>query len=61
MLNHTDLDYIRKYSVLNEAKNEYVLDRPVFGYIEYSNVSLQPYCPHTTIYLKLKTILSFKI
>ena len=41
-LNHTAFDYIRKYSVLDEANNEYVSYRPVFGYIEYSNVSLQP-------------------
>ena len=37
-LNHTALDYIRKYSILDEANNEYVSYRLVFGYIEYSNV-----------------------
>ena len=36
------LDYIRKYSVLGEANNEYISDRPVFGYIEYLNVTQVP-------------------
>ena len=41
-LNHTAFDYIRKYSNIDEANNEYVSYRPVFDYIEYSNVSLHP-------------------
>ena len=40
--NHTTFDYICKYSNIDEANNEYISYRPVFDYIEYSNVSLQP-------------------
>ena len=37
------MDYIREYSNMGEANNEYDSDRLVFDYIEYSNVSLQSY------------------
>ena len=38
---YADFIHIRKYSVRNDANNEYVSQEAVFDYTEYSNVSLQ--------------------